>query len=220
MFSCYSCSSSIDSDALTTALQAVGDCSVISPDCLTAYNEYFGGWATAVGGEIVVGDLTDETVTNFNTKYIPVVEAQNNYAYINWSKAQYRLNYNDLVPWNVVSIPVQTTLKGFTITEDGLGIKAQNAGMYFLTYSLVCSPPSSVQAIPYNVGITGFTSVPQPSLNLYARCYITSTASAAVTLSGSYVGFLTKNAIIALQNASFESCDAISVSISIRYISP
>jgi len=219
MLSCYNCSSSIDSDAFTTALQAVGDCTV-SSDCLTAYNEYFGGWATTVGGEIVVGDLTDETITNFNTKYIPVVEAQNNYAYINWSKATIQLDFNGLVPWNVASIPVQTTLKGFTITEDGTGIKSQNAGMYFLTYSIVCSGPSLTRAISYDFGITGFTSVSPPSKNLYARCYISSTASAGVTLSGSYVGFLTKNAIIALQNASFTSCDARSVSISIRYISP
>ena len=68
MFSRNTCSSSIDDDALAIALQAVGDCT-LSADCLTSYNQYYGGWATVVDGKIVVGDLTKETQAKFSQQY-------------------------------------------------------------------------------------------------------------------------------------------------------
>lgn len=220
MFSCYNCSSSIDDNALTTALQAVGDCTV-SSDCLTAYNEYFGGWATAVGGEIVVGDLTDETIANFNTQYIPLANSAG-FASVSWvgESADVSVISKGLVPWSfaTTSPVVRQNLNDFTITEDGLGIKSQTPGTYFLTYSIVLEGPTR-EPIPsfYDVGISGFTNI--PDLDLYAQCYLTETRN-PVTLSGSCIGVLQKNAIIALTNVSPSTVRVRSVSISIRFISP
>jgi len=215
MFSCYNCSSSIDDDARTTALQAVGDCT-ISADCLTAYNEYFGGWATAVGGEIVVGDLTDKTKANFNTQYIPRANTAA-YASISWAGGNVSVGYKTSVPWSFdapSTIVVNQTLKDFTVTEDRVGIKSQIPGTYFLTYSIVLENGSA--SYPQNVAISGFT----PSRSeLYAPCLVEPTGG-QVTLTGSCIGYLTQDAIITLSNISIPTCTVFSVSISIRFIAP
>jgi len=223
MFSRYTCSSSIDDDALAVALQAVGDCT-LSADCLTSYNQYYGGWATVVDGKIVVGDLTEETQVKFSKQYLLGTEVeQSPYVSISWYNTDgLTIPTTQLyVPWysppSEGTIIEQDALQGFTLTVNNLHIQAGFAGTYLITYSI-----GMYNLIEGNVDYDFGLAITNPDLEtdvIIEESYSPGT-TAFVTLSGSCVCDLDKNGQVSLKNLISTNVKVRSVSISIRFISP
>ena len=208
----YNCSSSIDDEALAATL---GDC-LMTQDCVTSYNQYYGGWATVVENEIVVGDLTEETQNKFHVQYIFKSELL---ASISWYSESGVTVYRDYaVPWRSFLLPTdviveQRVLEGFENNEsESSFIEVLKSGTYYITYSISIVGSGALQC-----GIS-VSSLPD---QIYAVSLVQK-GTGTNLLSGSCICSLTQNAKVALKNFSPTSPSFVvsSVSISIRVISP
>ena len=206
----YSCSSSVDDEA-TTVLNNLGDCPLY-PACVTSYNQYFGGWATVVGGDIVVGDLTALTQEKFSGTFLPQ-ESTATYASAFWVKED-GLETPDgvlyVLPWNSASVPPvfdwTNNLSGFTI-ENFSYIKAQISGTYFVTYSVTSLGSGRPQ---------GWTLLNGNSSKTFADCYNDGTNTNIQNASGSCIFHVAQGDAVTLNTQG--TFKVFTASITIRLI--